>query len=250
MKGSTSVCSLLMAFQLSVLSACCGCGWQWFCWRWEDHEESGLCLHWRWYLVSSVLMVTAVIFIQMVFARKKRIRFLVKGFHDAPITCCWVSRHGGALPQLWRIFCTWKRVCHCFLELHGKAWLEVRFSSLQPKAGGQVLLLCSHWQSLVPCKGVSMKQLFLSLTGPSGGEGSSPGGPRLRRLVPSALPPVSGPLLMPGLSPAPKSGWQGRGLRGWGTHSPGLTASSVCLLVKAVRVVLLFCCLFLKSLSL
>ena len=57
-----------------------------------------------------------------------------------------------------------------------------------------------------------MKQLFLSLTGPSGGEGSSHGGLRLRRLVPSALPPVSGPLLMPGSSPAPKSGWQCRGL--------------------------------------
>ena len=33
---------------------------------------------WRWYLVSSVLMVTAVIFIQMGFAWKKRICFLVK----------------------------------------------------------------------------------------------------------------------------------------------------------------------------
>ena len=199
-------------------------------------------------------MVTAVIFIQMGFAWKKRICFLVKGFHDAPITCCWISRHGGALPQLRRIFCPWKRVCHCFLESHWKAWLEVRFSSLQPKAGGQVLLLCSHWQSQVPCKGVSMKQLFLSLTGPSGGEGSSHGGLRLRRLVPSALPPVSGPLLMPGSSPAPKSGWQCRGLWGWGAHSPvslcsGLTTSSVCLLVRVVRVVLLFCCLFKKLVS-
>lgn len=49
-----------------------------------------------------------------------------------------------------------------------------------------------------------MKQLFLSLTEPSGGEGLSDGGPRLRHLVPSALPSVSGPLLMPGSSPAPK----------------------------------------------
>ena len=49
-----------------------------------------------------------------------------------------------------------------------------------------------------------MKQLFLSLTEPSGGEGLSDGGPRLSHLVPSALPSVSGPLLMPGSSPAPK----------------------------------------------
>lgn len=104
----------------------------------EDHGESGHCLHWRWYLVSSILMVAAVIFIQMMFAWKKGICFLVKGFHDAPVTCCWISRHGEALPQLWRIFCAWKRVCHCFLESHWKPWLLVRFSSLQPKAGGQV----------------------------------------------------------------------------------------------------------------
>lgn len=44
-----------------------------------------------------------------------------------------------------------------------------------------------------------MKQLFLSLIGPSGGEGLSDGGPGLRYLVPSALPPVSGTLLLPGL---------------------------------------------------
>ena len=193
-----------MAFQLLVLSACRGCGWQWFCWGWEDHGVSGLCLHWRWYLVSSILMVAAVTFIQMMFAWRKRICFLVKGFHDALITCCCVSRHGEALPQLWRISCTWKRVCHCFPESHWKPWLEVRFSGLQPKAGSHVYSAVLSLAVSGTLQGVSMKQLFLSLTGPSGGEGLSDRGPRLRHLAPSALSPVSGLLLMPGSSPAPK----------------------------------------------
>lgn len=196
------MCSLLMAFQLLVLS-CCECGWQWFCWRWRTMEKVDTVSHWRWYLVSSILMVAAVIFIQMMFAWKKGSCFC-KGIP-------WCSSHllldiktWEALPQLWRIFCAWKRVRHCFLESHWKPWLLVRFSSLQPKAGGQVFFAVLSLTVSGTLPGVSMKQLFLSLTEPSGGEGLSDGGPRLRHLVPSALPSVSGPLLMPGSSPAPK----------------------------------------------
>lgn len=228
-----------MAFQLLVLSACRGCGWQWFCWRWEDHGVSGLCLHWRWYLVSSILMVAAVIFIQMMFAWKKRICFLLKGFHDALITCCCISRHGEALLQLWRIFCTWKRVCHCFLESHWKPWLEVRFSGLRPKAGSQVYSAVLSLAVSGTLQGVSMKQLFLSLAGPSGGEGLSDRCPRLRPLAPSALSPVSGPSWCLAHLQHPKSDWQYRGLWGCDTHLPvylcsGLATSSMCLLVSPV----------------